>query len=472
MNDIPNKENTRETDIRSYMLAIVIMGVFTFIFLCTEYLYVNRISGNISENKTVLVQNYALGVRALGFVLYPVLNRYCKKKYRKLWLIAISVISLFGILAICQSDTYEVILIVGFIVSLMLGMFGSGVFYTATHLIKDDRYLARTAGLGYVLGILLQFINNNLIPLEMMEAIVLDISLLVLSMLLIKLEPQHAFAGIKSKQINEASYVKEKRLGIVLILLIILMSCIFSTLDNAVTLVHAAGTFDIGQLPRILLAVSGLVSGFLFDLQDRKYMSLSMYCMMLVSTICIAVFKFSGPFLAGLIVFYLTAGFFVVFFTTSFMELSLYMKRADFWAGLGRAVNNITAAVISIGSLKLLSMGTNMLVFIFLIGMFIAVSIVAVLYTFQRQQLMDEIKEEKKTELSVQEKIKIITERYALTPRENEVFYQLVFTEDSIQVIADKLYISKRTLERHISSIYEKTGMKSRVGLINIYNKQ
>ena len=197
-----------------------------------------------------------------------------------------------------------------------------------------------------------------------------------------------------------------------------------------------------------------------------------MYCMMLVSTICIAVFKFSGPFLAGLIVFYLTAGFFVVFFTTSFMELSLYMKRADFWAGLGRAVNNITAAVISIGSLKLLSMGTNMLVFIFLIGMFIAVSIVAVLYTFQRQQLMDEIKEEKKTELSVQEKIKIITERYALTPREKEVFYQLVFTEDSIQEIADKLYISKRTLERHISSIYEKTGMKSRVGLINIYNKQ
>lgn len=472
MNDIHNKENTRETDIRSYMLAIVIMGVFTFIFLCTEYLYVNRISGNISENKTVLVQNYALGVSALGFVLHPVLNRYCKKRYRKLWLIAISVISLFGILAICQSDTYKVILIAGFIVSLMLGMFGSYVFYTAAHLIKDDRYLARTAGLGYVLGILLQFINNNLVLLEMLEAIVLDISLLILIVLLIKLESQHTFEGIKSRQVNEASYAKVKKLGIVLILLIILMSCIFSTLDNAVTLVHAAGTFDIGQLPRILLAVSGLVSGFLFDLQDRKYMSLSMYCMMLVSTICIAIFKFSGPFLAGLIVFYLTAGFFVVFFSTSFMELSLYMKRADLWAGLGRAVNNITAAVISIGSLKLLSMGTNMLVFIFLIGMFIAVSIVAVLYTFQRQQLMDEIKEEKKTELSVQEKIKIITEQYTLTPREKEVFYQLVFTEDSIQKIADRLYISKRTLERHISSIYEKTGMKSRVGLINIYNKQ
>ena len=71
------------------------------------------------------------------------------------------------------------------------------------------------------------------------------------------------------------------------------------------------------------------------------------------------------------------------------------MKRADLWAGLGRAVNNITAAVISIGSLKLLSMGTNMLVFIFLIGMFIAVSIVAVLYTFQRQPTWMKIKRRK-----------------------------------------------------------------------------
>ena len=33
------------------------------------------------------------------------------------------------------------------------------------------------------------------------------------------------------------------------------------------------------------------------------------------------------------------------------------------------------------------------------------------------------------------------------TEREKEVFYQLVFTEDSIQKIADKLYISKRTLK-------------------------
>ena len=51
--------------------------------------------------------------------------------------------------------------------------------------------------------------------------------------------------------------------GGLLALLVILMACIFSALDNAVTMHHAAGT-DIGQWPRLLLAVSGLSAGFLF----------------------------------------------------------------------------------------------------------------------------------------------------------------------------------------------------------------
>ena len=50
--------------------------------------------------------------------------------------------------------------------------------------------------------------------------------------------------------------------GILLIVLVVLMICVFSTLDNAVTLVHATGAVDIGQWPRILLALSGLAAAY------------------------------------------------------------------------------------------------------------------------------------------------------------------------------------------------------------------
>ena len=60
-------------------------------------------------------------------------------------------------------------------------------------------------------------------------------------------------------------------------------------------------------------------------------------------------------------------------------------------------------------------------------------------------------------------------EKYRLTPREQEVFIRLISTEESIQQIAEGLYISRRTCQRHITAIYEKIGVKSRVGLYQLF---
>ena len=75
---------------------------------------------------------------------------------------------------------------------------------------------------------------------------------------------------------------KERTVG--LLLLVALMTCVFSTLDNAVTLVHSSGETDIGQWPRALLALSGLAAGFVFDWKSRQYMGPIMYCVMMLST--------------------------------------------------------------------------------------------------------------------------------------------------------------------------------------------
>ena len=48
--------------------AVIMMGIFTFLFLGAEYLYDNMISLIASEEKTVLAQNYALGASAVGFL--------------------------------------------------------------------------------------------------------------------------------------------------------------------------------------------------------------------------------------------------------------------------------------------------------------------------------------------------------------------------------------------------------------------
>lgn len=457
----------------SYIYAVTLMGLFTFLFLGVEYFFVNVLSHIVSEDQTVLAQNYALGVSAAGFVLYALFEHFCKDRLKEVCFIFIALLSVLCMAFIYMGTTYTAVFFAGLVLFLLLGLTGSAAFYTSMCRMKTEQYLARTVGISYALGILLQFVNNNLIRSELAEMIVLFVFLLILIALLLKWDycKEDKVQTNLSLSDEEGNDVNGKIVGILLILLVLLMTCIFSTLDNAVTLVHSSGEMDIGQWPRILLAFSGLVAGFVFDFKNRKYMGIIMYCVMVLSTICIAVLRFSGSFLVGLIVFYLSTGFFSVFFTCGFMEISRYMKVPELWAGMGRAVNNMTAAVIANPVLLLLSSDCDLATIVLILVLFVAVSIVAVMYTFQKKIFLEELIATVTEEINDEEKLRNFSELFSFTERESEVFDRLVNTEDNNQEIAESLFVSRRTLERHISAIYEKTGVKSRIGLLNLYNK-
>lgn len=463
-----------------YINAVLMMGLFTFLFLGVEYLYVDVLSHMVLEDKTVLAQNYALGVSAAGFLLYPLLHRFCKNRLKAVCFAVFSLASVLCIALICMGTAYTATFIAGLVLFLLLGLFGSAVFYVSMRMMKTDRYLARTVGISYALGILFQFANNNLVRSEIVGTIILSVFLMLLVWLMIKSDRIYCKQDGQAvdtppdkekSQGHTGETAKGAIVGILMVLLVVLMTCIFSTLDNAVTLVHASGTVDIGQWPRILLALSGLAAGFVFDIKNRKYMGLVMYCVMVLSTISIVVLKFGGSFLVGLIVFYLSAGFFAVFFTSGFMELSRHMKIPELWAGMGRAMNNITAALIANPVLALLSSDSSIAVIVLVLFLFVAVSTVAAAYTFQKKAFMEQLITDATNTVSEKEKLQKFTELFSFTEREAEVFGCLVNTEDSVQAIAESLYISRRTLERYISAIYEKAGVKSRVGLLNLYNK-
>lgn len=71
--------------------------------------------------------------------------------------------------------------------------------------------------------------------------------------------------------------------------------------------------------------------------------------------------------------------------------------------------------------------------------------------------------------MSEKKYLQMFSGQFDLTMRETEVLERLVTTENGVKEIADALYISRRSLQRHIASIYEKTGTKSRIGLFQIY---
>ena len=235
---------------------------------------------------------------------------------------------------------------------------------------------------------------------------------------------------------------------------------------------HAAGAADVGQWPRLLLAGSGLLAGVLFDGWEHRVGNMLMYCVTILSVLCIVILDNGGAFWLGLAVFYLSAGFFVVFFTASFMRLSKYEKCPQLWAGLGRAVNNLCAFWMGPMSVALLRSDREVLRTGTLLVLLVLISLAFFFYTNAAEmgnapgESRENVREPARDEVR---RMEAFAEDFSLTEREKEVLHVLLVSEENVQDIAEQLLISRAALYRHIASLNEKTGTKSRIGLVQFY---
>lgn len=457
--------------------VILTLAIWNFVFLGTEYLFDNMMAYVTDAEGVVIAQSRILGASVIGFFLYPLFRRQQKAGIKNILLFAASFVSVICIFLMQQRISYQSIMIAGYLIFIFFGMAGGVIHKRVADLFAADRNLAKAIGVSYALGLMLQFLNNNLVRWDVAEAIVLALFTAVGVILMIGFNGQENSGQAEEIQNHVAGRRKitgkPKIAGIILLVNVILMSCIFATLDNAVTLVHAEGSADIGQWPRLLLAVSGLLAGVLFDLKGRRFMDIIMYCMTLLSTICVVVIELGGPFLAGLIVFYLSAGFFVVYFSTGFVELAGCMKLPELWAGLGRTANNFCAVIIGPVSVAMLSSGNSMMISVTALVLFALISITMFLYSGRvktdfAQEESIRVSDEEKQERDIQ-KFTAFAERFSLTDREQEVMKLLLTSDGNVQDLAGELYISRAALYRHLTSLNEKTNTKSRIGLLQFY---
>ena len=438
--------------------AGVLLAIFTFLFLETEYLFVNIMGTLSNSQQAVRAQGIVLGTSVIGFLLYALFYRIKSAFVKRVVTVMFPIVMAVCLFFLYEADSYAICLFVGCVVFVLLGLFGSALHYHALFYVGRDSHLALLVGVAYALGLLFQFICNNLVCSQMIQLILVFIlfAATVYYLLMQKEAVEMELVAGGEKQ--------EKITGLLLILCILCMTMIFATLDNAVTLQHARGSLDVGQWPRLLLAVSGILAGLLFDLKNHRYMSIVMFCVTLLSVLCVLVIVTGGSVLAGLVIFYLSSGFFVVYFTTRFMNYAVQSSIPALWAGMGRAVNNAGAAVVTAGSIALVEGGNVILISSVVLVLFALISIA--MFATERQQ------GKKKTEDVQALDLGAFAEKYSLTKRETEVLEALLNFDDSAKDLAKQLFISRAALYRHISSLNEKTGTKSRIGLIQFYYQQ
>ena len=490
---------------------IICLALFYFTFSAGEYLFDVRVAEFVPPSEVVVYESLIIGASVIGFFVRPILY-YRRPRVIDTTSDITGVLLVAALLLMIMAVQFGVLIAGGLMACCTLGYCGSTAHANFARRFARTPYLARAAALSYGLGVLVQVLNHMVMPAGIPQQFVLVACAVVQVALLHDarraklrgesepgLESDIAELSVDASEFgakwqdDSESTAAFRRAVVRLTVAIACLTGVFAALNAGLTTSQAAGSVDLGDWSRLLMGVSALLAGALFDLHDRSYMNITMTCTAMLSALSFFVLLVDGNggnALAAIAIFYLGSGFFVVFFTTKFAAISVYAHWSYLWPCMGRVINNVcamfvTAPAVAIVSSQnvLLAVGAGLVLFvgiaISLLGQFgqdgegeatrgrLALATDDLGVSCEPGQA-DTVPLEA-PELSFDDRLDGFVAAFGLTKRERDVLEALVVSDDSVQDVAAALFLSRSTLYRHIASINKKTGASSRVALINFF---
>lgn len=487
---------------RQSFQSLSALALFTFAFLGSEFFFDSRIGLFISAEGVVGAQAMILGASVVGFLAYAPISKLAGGRRALRAVEAVGAIA--ALVTITVAENALAMQITGCIAFFLLGSLGAEAHWSMARAFEGSPSLAKGAGAAYAAGILLQFLSNQFIPAGMADAAVLCVGVAALAVFAAAGErdgesagqkcdktpgehaggpvapessgritrPEQADAGSSRQAAPDSA--KTATCAVWLLALVVLLACMFSTLDNVVTLANAQGSISVETWPRLFLAASGLAAGVLFDIRERRYMGFIMFAVTVLSIISILAVEAGASPVIGLIVFYLSSGFFVTFFTTTFLQLAPRMRTPQLWAGMGRAANNLCAFTVSGVSMMLTQLGiaavmiASLILFVLVSVAFVGAGLFRLPSTVGEREAIQAGLAAAAAPTLEEVQAEFIS-RSGLTPREEEVLRAVAADERPLKQVADDLGISLRMVQRHLTSIYGKTDTQTRAGLTRAF---
>lgn len=452
----------------SELLCAICFALCFFAFMLTEAFINERCAMILGSSAVNPVYTFGLVCTGLGFLSFSLLRRLCKrKKSRKTVQLVTGVLDLGAAMILLFADQPALFLTSSAAALLLTGHISGCVYYNTAMYFAASRYTGRLIGTGMGVAILLQFVVQNLIPQSVTFIISIILSVAFVMYFVIK-APRDWILENPLPYSSDAK--KDFKKTLLLIVAVVLMSLVAGMIDSVLTAFNAEKSYDVYGGVRLFYALGLILAGFLADIRERKYLPLSTVCTILLSSVCMFFLSDEVSYFTGTALMYLYSGFYVIFFSVMFLDFAPKSRRPELWAGMGRIVRSFTVAATVLPAFNIygavgntvLAVGSCLLSILILLVLLPYLSNAAVSKQAEKQSSGN-------PGMSPQERLNLYAQHCLLTPRETEVLEQLLTTEDGVQEIADNLYISRRMVQRYISSIYEKTETKTRLGLFQSY---
>lgn len=340
------------------------------------------------------------------------------------------------------------------------GHMGGCVYYNHAMTFFQRPYIGRVTGAGMSLAVLIQFLVQSVIPLDLVFLACMTISVFLV-VLLVSMAPRTwvlddplPYSGKKRA---------DGRTACILLLAVALMSLVSGIIDGVITAFDGAGQFDVYHEVRLFYCLGLALAGWLADFRQRRLLPLVTACFILLSSVSTTLLSSPAGYFAGVALMYVYSGFYVIFLTVLFCDFAPRTPQPELWAGLGRVVRCFTVAfIVPFMPWLYRTWGSTVLT---VASCLLSVAVLLTLLPW----ISRSIPEQPRAPLPRKEALHRFCERYSLTPREMDILDQILDNQTG-EGIAAALGISRRMVQRYIASICEKCGAEGKHDILLIFH--
>lgn len=439
-------------------------SVYFSAFCLVFYLYAYPLFGLASRfyGGDELTMAYAANMagNACGYLAYSCLIR--RGMRQKLIILGGVFCLLCFFVVIFFIKSFEVLLVTVFFAATLIGILGAIAHRSLAMLSYGSPISGRVVGFAYAAALAVQFIVVHICASNEPAALAAGLVIAGVAALIFS-PPSNWISDDDTIVPSNYSAAPAKSAYAAAIASVAVLTLVYGLYDGVSSNLHAHGKLNVWDYPRLFSIVGILAASWISDIKDRSYMSAAVLCFLTAGTAATLVLRSLATYALSQSLQYLFSGAYVFFFTIVFMDLAPQSKEPALWAGMGRAVHSaVLIPVIFAGHILFGNFGE-----ITIICISMAIFAVSIVLLVVRDRIMAANRET----LTKNRSFDLFQTKYALTDRETVIVKMLVENDDTIDTIASELDISKRTCQRDITAIYEKTGTQTRAGLLRVFHE-
>lgn len=446
-------------------MQIIQFGLHFFIFLLTESLINERAAVIFGAANVNYIYAIGLLFTALGYLLFS----YVKDHIIKQFTIILGVVAFLAIMCGLNITSISLFLIFNYTALLSLGYIGGFVHYTNSLHLNEKNY-SLYLSISAMLGVIAQYIAQNTGLSNAMYVVVIELGLLLIYIIPFSAKTTSDRESDNNKFSSTTNCFPKV---FIYIIAVAIMSIILGFQDSIIVFKNATGSFQLFSYIRLFYALGLVLAGCISNIRNRIYLPLASGCAMFLSVLSMSFLSNSEALCnvsVGIMYFY--CGFYVMFMTIMFMELALCKDNPRMFSGLGRIVRSISTCIIVLITTYFSDyIGEHVYTVLSCLLSITLLIIMALSGILLPNDLLVSNVPLRVNYTCISERLTEICNIYLLTQKEGEVLTKLITTELGVQEIADEMCVSRRVLQRHISSIYKKTDTKTRAGLCMLLNR-